>query len=149
LADLYRDVFDDLPASKTTLSKQQRNALRVKMSVLTRLAEHFLVLENLQKKEATQTELLHEKLLEKEQFRLYERDNKKRRKQLATQLKDLNYYEHKCKIEYSRLNYLYRTGKWIKEDNLPELTQSWDVFYLIHRLSLHLTGLSFQEVSAR
>lgn len=149
LAELYRNVFGDLSASKSTLNKQQTNALRVKMSVLTRLAERFLVLENLQQKEATQTELLHEKLLEKEQIRLYERDNKKRRKQLDTQLKDLNYYEHKCKIEYSRLNYLYRTGEWIKEDNLPELTRSWDMYYLIHRLSLHLTELSFQEVSAR
>lgn len=144
---IYDKVFEDA-RTKKTLNPQQQTTLRAKMSALMRLAERFLMIEALAENDDSQTELLQKKLLEKKQFRLFNRDINKRRKQLNGQLKDLEYYTHLYKIESGKLDYLYRSGKWIKEDNLPELMESLDIYYLLNRLSLHLTALSFQDISA-
>jgi len=79
---------------------------------------------------------------------LFNRDINKRRKQLKGEVKGLEYYTRLYKIESGELDYLYRSEKWIKEDNLSELTESLDIYYLLNRLSLHLTALSFQDISA-
>ncbi len=138
-----------LPLKDPTLNKQQIALLRVKMSALTRLAEQFLTIEALQNDEACKNELLHRKLLEKKQFRLLDRRMNKFQKAPDEQIKDIPHYHYQYKTETSILNYLYHSGQWIKADNLPELNQNLDVYYLLNKLKLHITALSFMEASAQ
>lgn len=147
IVKIYYKVFENV-STKETLNPQQQMTFRAKMSALMRLAERFLMIEALAENDVSQTELLQKKLLEKKQFRLFNRDINKRRKLLNEQFKDLEYYTHLYKIESGQLDYSYSSGKWIKEDNLSELTESLDIYYLLNRLSLHLTALSFQDISA-
>lgn len=102
---IYYKVFENV-RTKKRLNPQQQMTLRAKMSALMRLAERFLMIEALAENDASQTELLQKKLLEKKQFRLFNRDINKRRKLLKGQLKDLEYYTHLYKIQSGEFDYL-------------------------------------------
>ncbi len=147
---VYRQVFTDLPTSQETLEKKQRSHLNVKMSTLLRLAERFLVIENINKKELQKNELLYNILLGRRQISLFERRIKGDKQSLDEQKKiDENYHYRKYSIEKEQLNYLHQTGKLIAKDNLPEVVCELDMYYLINKLSLYNTALSLQYASSK
>ena len=69
---VYEQVFSDI-ITDDQLNTKQKNLLFSKMSLLTRLAEQLLIMQKMQKKDAYKSELLYPELLERKQYRLYEK----------------------------------------------------------------------------
>lgn len=147
---VYGEVFTNLSASQEVLEKKQRSHLNVKMSILTRLAERFLVLENVDNNELQKNELLYDSLLKRRQMHLFEKHIKGDNQLLDKQRKvdELHHYQ-RYTIERKRLDYLHQTGKLFAEDNLPQIIHELDIHYLISKLSLYGAALSLQHVSSK
>jgi len=113
------------------------------------LAKHFLCHEALKENAACRTELLYEKLLERNQFWLFNREMKKDKKTLEAQsAKGVDEYAQQFKMGLEQLNYLHRRGLILKEDNLPEVIEHLDIYYLLYKLNLHTACLALNRVRA-
>jgi len=142
---VYDEVFSDLPSEERTLNKIQKATFNAKMNALTRLTERFLIIEALEKDETYRSDLLGRELLRKKQFKLFNRHLKRGEKQIPIESKDGNVYLYKYKMETNRLNYLHRSGRLLKEDNLHTLNQNLDIYYLLNKLFLKTTALSLMN----
>jgi len=147
---VFQKVFPKKPRPKDALNKQQKSFLLVKMNALTRLTESFLCHEALQQNEACKTELLFDKLLEKNQFWLFKRHVTRTRKELDEQVaKGIDEYARQFKMEMGIFNHLHKKGELVVEDNLPELITNLDIYYLLNKLNLHGTCISLTHFSAQ
>jgi len=147
---VYSEIFTDLPKPNDVLEKKQRSHLNAKMSILTRLAEQFLVIENIEKNELQKNELLYDSLLKRRQIRLFEKRMRVDKQTLYEQEKvDELFHYQQYTIERKKLDYLFQTGKLGMEDNLPEIIHKLDIYYLINKLSFYNTALSLQHVSSK
>lgn len=134
--------------SVDALSNKQTAYLAAKMTLLTNLIRRFLAIEALEEDETFQSMLLNRKLIEKKLFRASEKSIKKQQKILAKQQpKGANYYFQESFLEMDILTSSYLRGTIIRKDNLPELTLSFDTYYLIKRLAYHLTAISLMNIS--
>jgi len=108
------------------------------------------VIENINDNELQKNELLYDTLLKRRQIRLFEKRMKTDNKMLNGRKKigELHHYRRYI-IERKKLDYLYQTGRLMAEDNLPEVIRELDIYYLITKLSLYGTALSFQRVSSK
>ncbi len=147
--EIYQKVFSDLPASKKVLNSHQQTVLRVKISTLMQLTEQFLIIEKLKTEAAFKNELLYSQLIDKKQFRLLSRRVNQFRKEPDEEVKDIPYYHYQYKTEAEILNYLYHSAQWIKKDNLTILNRQLDIYYLLSKLKLHVTAVSFMDISAK
>ncbi len=146
---VYQKLFPDkAKAQKGVLDKQQKSLLLVKMNVLTRLTESFLCYEALEQNKACKTELLFDKLLEKNQFGLFRRHVKRTKKELAAQVKGVDEYARQFKMEMGVLNHLHKKGELVTADNLPEVIRNLDIYYILNKLNLHGTCISLTHFSA-
>jgi len=120
------------------------------MTVLTRLAEMFLRNEELKENEACKTELLYPQLLKRKQFALFNRNMTRDDKALNTKttqgVKDC---AQRFKMQSVMLDYLLKKELLTKEDNLPELIESLDIYYLINKLEFHVMCISLTDFSAQ
>jgi len=139
---LFKQVFNQA-FKNTTLTKKQKSLLSAKMSVLTKLAKQFLTLEALENSKMNKSDLVLNALLDKKQFRLFEKQLKEENKILSTNID--NYYDHLALIENIKLHYLFKSGKWKKQDNLIELMKHEDISYLIKKINHTVTALSFSK----
>ncbi len=150
---LYCNVFEKVFSEKVegnNLNPAQKKRFNNKLNLLLRLVEDFLTIEALHDNPAYRSDLLYQKILEKRQFKLFNRHVKREKKHLVSQLqKDIEHYRHQHSIEKNVLDYLYLTGQLNKFDNLPELTYSIDVEFIINKLSTHITQLYLEEVNAK
>jgi len=147
---VYGEVFTNLSVPKEALEKKQRSHLNAKMSILTRLAEQFLVFQNINKNDLQKNELLYDTLLKRRQIRLFEKRMKNDKQTLYEQEKiDEQLHYQRYKIERKKLDYLHQTGKLFAEDNLLQIIHELDIYYLINKLSLYGTALSLQHVSSK
>jgi len=139
---LFKQVFEEAFKS-TTLTKKQKSLLSAKMSVLTKLAKRFLTIEALENSKMNKSDLILNALLKKKQFRLFEKQIEEEHKILN---KNADYYDHLVTIGKAKLQYLYQSGKWEKEDNFAELMEYLDISYLIKKLTHTTTTLSFLKL---
>ncbi len=147
---VFKSIFPEKAAPKSALDIQQKSLLLAKMNLLMRLAEQFLCNESLKNNAACRTELLYAQLLERNQFFLFNRQLTKDEKTLDEQpAKGVDQYAHQFRMELGRLNYLHQRGYILKEDNLPELIESLDVFYLLNKLNLHTTCITMTRAIAK
>lgn len=142
---IYPLIFEDLSASQTVLNKKQKLQFNAKMSELTRLAETFLCIESIKNSDTKRFDLLLDVLLDRKQHRLFIKNLKKVDKLYNTKVTELNNYEFKFNIERYRLEYMYETGHWLKEDNLNEIVEICDLYYLTHRMDFARTSMTFQR----
>jgi len=134
---VYQTVFLDSSVTKTVLSKRETELLRVKMSVLLKLAQRFLTIEAIEENTAPESNLLHKKLLEKKQFRLLTRRITKIKKLLeGTKAKGIEEYRHNFILETNQLNVLAYQRLLIKEGNFLTLIANLDIIYLLQKLKL-------------
>lgn len=146
---IYNKLFNK-KNTKTVLSELEKKRLSTKMSVLTRLAEEFLKIEALKENKAYGSDLLLQKILEKQQYGLFHRQINKDKKRLESQpYKDFAYHQLQQFIEENTLNYLHRSGELLKRDNLNELMYQTDIQYFLKNLSLYMTGLFLQNITSR
>jgi len=144
---IYLNDFDE---SGKVLNRQQKSFLLVKMNVLVRLAENFLCYEGLKSEPAKKTALLLEQILQKNQFNLFKRIEQKERKTLSKMLsKDMADYELNFEIEMKKLDYLYKTGTLVKEDNLEQLNEFLDIVYILNKFSVFNTCFSLSDFSQK
>jgi len=144
LCRVYNRVFEDLPEAKTALNRKQKALFNTKLSALTRLAERFLRIEALEESDMHQYDLTLNALLDKKQYRLFNRNLKKAESISGIELTNMENYEFIYSIEICRLKYLARTGQWLKADNINKLIEISDLQYLINRMSHTITALGFQ-----
>ncbi len=134
----------------TTLNKRQNKILHAKMSDLLKLAKKFLYIETIQELTASEKELLYRRLLDKKQYQLITRSLAKDKKLLRhITAKDIAYYNFSFQVEKAKFMQMHQTGLLLKKDNLPELTESLDLYYILNKLSLHVAALSLANASAQ
>ncbi len=148
---LYQVVFGDKGLEKV-LKEPQKKLLRAKMSVLTKLAQRFLTIEALDETPTCESELLNKKLLEKKQFRLFNRLIKRNKKELDNEkAKGIEEYALNFQLETAKMNFLYQNGTLTlqKENNFPALINSLNMYYLTNVLKLQSTMYSIMNVNAK
>ena len=144
---IYKTVFGNFGVGKQ-LDKKQKTRLVSKMNELMVLAKKFLTIEGLEEHPAAQSEILYQKLSGKQRAAFYRRQLKKERKLLAKQTQqNVDFYNHAFRVETAGLHFLYQKGTLAEEDNLQEVNRNLDLYYLLHKLKLHSTALSFKQVS--
>jgi len=138
---VYNQVFSDLPYVKNELNQKQKAILRSKISALTRLAERFITIEALEQSDLHQYDLMLNALVNKKQFRLFKKNIKKVEKISEGKNDD---FDLKHIVEEQRFNYLFKSGQWLKEDNINEIMKNLDLRYLSSRILNTANALSFQ-----
>ena len=140
--NVYRKVFDDLPASGGSLDKKQKGLLNVKMSVLLRLAEQLLSMESMGTHH-NNCELLYPKLIERQQSLLFNRHINKLRKTLEDEtVQGIEYYNLNYKLMYSIINHTDSLNKGLDLSDFSELEHHLDMYYLLNKLEIHIGVLS-------
>jgi len=146
----YCATFPKKSAPKKSLNSQQKALLLAKMAVLTRLAETFLMYEELKENAACKTELLYPQLLKRKQFALFHRNMTKDDKALnGKTAKGVRDYAQKFRMESEHLLYLHHKELLRTEDNMPELIESLDVCYLINKLKVYISCVALARISAK
>jgi len=146
--NVYRMVFDDLSVDKNRLDKKQKGLLNNKLNVLLRLAERFLSIETMDENDIHKCELLYPKLLERQQYVLFNRHINRDKKLLDEQsVKGIEQYKQAHRIEENILNYYHRTGSIIKKNNLPDLIHNIDINFLLNKLDIQITALTLKMAS--
>lgn len=146
---VYIEVFVGLPVPKKSLEKKQRSLLNAKMSILIRLAEQFLSIENMDDNEMYKYKLLYKTLLERKQFRLFNKRIKADKHTLNDDsMKDEIHHYKSYQMERSMLNYLHQNGKLPVEDNLNDIIYHLDIYYLLNKQILYNTALSLRHTSS-
>lgn len=147
---VYRFTFPEKAAPKKTLTSAQKGSLLTKMTFLLRLVEKFLMNEELKQNGACKTELLYPQLLQRKQFALFSRNMTRDNKTLnAKTTKGVKDYAQRFNMKAVTLDYLLQKELLIKEDNLPELIESLDIYYLINKLEFHVMCISLTNFSAQ
>lgn len=145
---MYGKIFPHLPKPKGKLTKNQGSQLNRKMNDLLRLAEQFLINEELKENHACKNELLYPSLLRRKQFLSFNRHINREEKTLSNELiKDERYYARRLQIELNRLDYLNYNNKLREEDNLSETIHNLERYYLLHKLSLHMAAWSIKTTA--
>jgi len=143
---IYYKVFGVSNIEKMLRSKEKKH-FNAKLSLLKKLAEQFLTIEGLQHKKANFYDLLLEQLLDKRQYRLFEKHIKQSELLAQSQKKDLSYFQFKKIIEAHKLHYSNLTASVYKKDNLPELNYIIDSEYLLLKISYYITLLTIQQIT--
>jgi len=142
---LYNQVFSDLPAVKKELNQKQKAILRSKISSLTRLAERFISIEALEKSDQHQYDIKLNALLDKKQYRLFNKHLKKA-ESLAIKVKEKNNgFEFQYQVEQSKFRALYETGSLVKTDNINELSKLVDLDYLTKKMDWTINARTLQK----
>jgi len=146
---VYEVVFKKLAAEKINLSIAQKTQLNRKLSLLLRLAEEFIAINNLRDNKYSNIDYLYPELLKRKQHSLYKRHFKKEESKFElTKLKDINYYDNQSKFYGLHLDYLHIIQKMEKEGNIDKYIYLTDLTFLIKRLSIQATVLSLNRYSA-
>ncbi len=146
---VYRATFPKKTAPKKSLNAQQKASLLAKMTLLLRLVETFLMNEELKENGACKTELLYPQLLRRKQFALFNRNMTKDDKALKAKTnKSVADYARQFKMQSSMLHYFRKKELLTKEDNLPELVETLDIYYLVNKLELYVSCISLTDISA-
>jgi len=132
---LFNKLYTNSLSDVKTLDKKQRAKLSDKMSLLTRLAERFLRMEALEKSQSNRCEMLMESLLEKKQYRLFNKHLVKERKAIEKDTKDFFYFMRLHLLEEKEFLFLMNTGKWVKSNNVDSVISSLDLKYLYEKLN--------------
>jgi len=145
---IYRKIFPHLPKPNNKLTKNQGSQLNRKMNDLMRLAEQFLINEELKENHACKNELLYPPLLRRKQFLSFNRHINREEKNLKGELiKDERYYARRLQMELNCLDYLSYSNKLREEDNLSATMHNLDTHYLLHKLSLHMAAWSIKATT--
>lgn len=133
----YQEIFPEEIIQERILNKKQKKVLSVKLSLLTKLAKKFLIIEGLKENPACESKLLNQKLLEKKQLSLLNKHSKTLSSELEKQKeKGIDYYAHTFQIEKGKMDYLFQKGLITKENNFSQLLESLDLFYLLNSLEI-------------
>lgn len=136
------------PLSKGELSKKDRTYLNAKMSLLYHLALQFLCLETFDEEHPTYKALVIESLLAKRQMTASASFLKKEQKKLRQQsYQHIRNHRTAFELEKGRLNYLLQNRLIEKKNNITEVLQQLDTYYLLTRQNYENLALSLSRVS--
>jgi len=141
---LYNQVFSDLPAAKKELNQKQKAILRSKISSLTRLAERFISIEALEQSDQHQYDIKLNALLDKKQYRLFNKHLKKAENLAIEKQEKNNESDFKYQVEVNKFRWLYETGLLIKNDNINEIIEILDIDYLSKRMNFTINALQLR-----
>jgi len=147
---VYKFVFKKQAAAKDSLSKAQKTELNRKLSLLLRLAEEFIAINNLRENKYAAIDYLYPELLKRKQHSLYKRHFKKIEFELETHVeRDASYYDNLAKLYESQLAYLNTTQELENNKNFENCILAIDLSFLLKRLSIHQTILSLNRYSSK
>jgi len=132
------------------LNTKQKKQLNSLTTALTRLAEDFIVYQELQKDYETKREVLYKVLLQKRQFKLLQKHLKSDKKKISALKKKTELqYRLLYQLENSRFNVMFQTGEPIEQDNLEQINENLDVYYILKKLSLWSSMLSLENATSQ
>jgi len=144
---VYEVTFCETPLKQKELTKAQYIFLNNKQHKLLRLAEQFLIIENLKTKDAIKMKLLYEPLIDKNQINLYQRHLKSDTKKLNDENeKGIDYYNKQHKLQEVIVDFLIKSGQIRKEDNYDELHYYLNLNYVLEKLKYHLAQITLKSV---
>lgn len=147
---VYEFVFKKQAAEKVKLSNAQKTALNRKLSLLLRLAEEFLAINNLRESKYSDIDYLYPELLKRKQHSLYKRHFKKMEDGFEhTSVKDIQHYENLAKFNELHLSYLETIQKIETGGNIEGCITSIDLNFLLKRLSVHHIVLGLNRYSVK
>jgi len=148
--NIYKKVFPHMPEPSGRLTKNQNSQLNRKFNDLKRIVERFLMVEALEKNQVCRDMLLYPELQKRDQPSILNKHFNQEEKLLRqTTIKGEDYYAQCYQLEHAKLQY-YNAGEFLlAKDNLDEVNQNLDLYYILRKLSLHLTALSLLRVSSR
>jgi len=117
---------------------------------LLSLAKRFIIIEYLDKNKSVNSEILYKELINRKQLRLCQRLIVKEKKELKNRaVKNLDFYAQTYQVENGYFNYLNQKGLIRKEDNIIELNNRLDKFYLLKKLDIHTITLSLDKFTKK
>jgi len=144
---VYEDTFCDKPLKQKELTKKQYVFLNNKQHKLLRLAEQFLMIENLDTNETLKMELLYKPLIDRNQINLYKRHLKSDTKKLDNETKrGIGYYNKQYKLQEVILDYRTKNGQINKEYNFNKLLYYLDINYIIEKLNYYNGQLALKNL---
>jgi len=144
LVEIYNELYN---AKLSMLNSNQLSNVYAKMSLLHSLIQQYLMLVGLQKSEKTKANLLQAQLLERKQYRSFQKFIKTQRKILEKAEFDVEFYEHQFVIEQGVLSYAQLRGSLNKQNNIISIKDSLSLFYLLHQLDAYLLELYLSELT--
>jgi len=143
---VYEETYSEKPLKQKELSRKQYVFLNNKQHKLLRLAEKFLVIENLSTKKTLNQELLYKPLIDRNQNNLYKRHLKNDTKKLENETKHgIDYYAAQYKLQEATLEYLIKNGQITQKDNYNELQHYLDINYVLEKLKYHLAQITLKN----
>jgi len=143
---VYEDTYCELPLKQTELTKKQYVFLNNKQHKLLRLAEKFLMIENLETNEISKMDLLYYLLIDRKQINLYSRNLKSLTNKLNNEsIHGIGYYTSQYKVQEITLSYLIKNGQITATDNYNELQYYLNINYILEKLKYHLAQLTLTK----
>jgi len=132
------------------LTAKQKDYLRAKMSNLLLLAQRFLTIAAIDHNPIPALALNNQQLLEKKQYRLFERQYNKIKKQLEEQdIISIEHYGLTLQLERDKLIFLDQKEQLEKKDNFSELMFHLDLYYLLDKMNLNVAIQSFSSINGK
>jgi len=144
---VYIKVFSSIHKQEGLEPKEKKH-LNAKLSLLKKLSEQFLAIKELKEKRDHFNDLLLGKLLNRRQFRLFEKHIKQNELLIQAKKKDINFYRFRKILETHRMEYNLITSSIYKENNnFSELNYSTDNEYILLKIRYYITLLSSQRLT--
>lgn len=149
LLRIYSKVLNVNLKSNALLTKDKKRINKL-MNILTRLAEDFISLKNLQFNNNKKKEILYEALLNRKQFKLLEKHlNSDKKKLTQKEKKDEAYYYFSKQIENYYFEILHHTGLILKHDNINFVNSNLNLYFILQKLNLWISMLTVEQVTQR
>lgn len=146
---IYEVVFKKASTEIAKLSKAQKTQLNRKLSLLLRLAEEFIAINNLRANKYSDIDYLYPTLLKRRQHSLFKKHFKKMDTEFEQVVeKDIFYYHNLSSFYGLQLDHLNNLQE-LEKGNIEEYIKTIDLCYLSKRLSIHQTVLSFNKYRAK
>jgi len=158
LLDILKREFakkDSFRLSRTRLEKLfsknntvDASLLNVKLSLLTRLAEQFLIQYNFESQNLYKKHLLLEEFLERGLDKHFERTYKKNAgEHKVPQKVSPKFYRNKLLIEYDFTEYITTHKKKMgTRENIQEVSDTLDIYYFLEKINLFTNTIPLENV---
>lgn len=146
-AVIYNEVFQTRK-QKVKLEKGEYSKLRAKYSDLTKIILRCLSIEALSENKSLEDDLVFKSLLQKKQYKLFQRRANNVRKRLLNRKDRSSDYHKNCFVIEANTQMLNRfTGQSFQKEKLEDLNKHLDITYIIDKLKTHITLLTEQSAS--
>lgn len=148
---IYKLLFID-EIIKGNLMPKQRNKLNKKFSLLSDSVELFFINESLKKNHSRRFIPLYNQLIKRKLSDYFHKTEKSHRKILeGIKEVDSDYYMKKYQLEWNKSDHLFKNemNVMLKDDNLGEVAEAFDIYYITNRIKIQLTCIALMGITKK